>query len=309
MDKNFALFLENITLTQAQSDDAKTKYTGVCEKLFNAYYTGEYDESKKFLFGSYKTKTNVRPLTSDQDVDVLFKIPQETFDKYDAYESNGQEALLQEVRGILKEKYTTTDKIKAWGKVVLINFSDGHHNVELLPALELDDKTFKIPNSENGGSWEIFNPREELEKFKISNENTHGLTRNLIKMMKSWAHNNTSMSYKSHERLNDVISFLSEYYPVGKGDVSYSKIVFDFYDFMSNRCEKVLKSYIDTALERARKALEYEDNNKPKEASEEWRKIFGCNFPPVTENPKSENKSESISQNPIRPWSNSMKLK
>ena len=95
--------------------------------------------------------------------------------------------MLQEVRGILKEKYTTTDKIKAWGKVVLINFSDGHHNVELLPALELDDKTFKIPNSENGGSWEIFNPREELEKFKISNENTHGLTRNLIKMMKSWA--------------------------------------------------------------------------------------------------------------------------
>lgn len=119
MDKNFTTFIENITLTQTQSDDAKKKYTGVCEKLYDAYYTGDYDESKKYLFGSYKTKTNVRPLTSDQDVDVLFKIPQETFDKYEAYESNGQEALLQEVRDILKEKYTTTDKIKAWGKVDL----------------------------------------------------------------------------------------------------------------------------------------------------------------------------------------------
>ena len=130
MDKNFTTFIENITLTQAQSDDAKKKYTGVCEKLYDAYYTDDYDEGKKYLFGSYKTKTNVRPLTSDQDVDVLFKIPQETFDKYEAYESNGQEALLQEVRDILKEKYTTTDKIKAWGKVVLVNFSEGHHNVD-----------------------------------------------------------------------------------------------------------------------------------------------------------------------------------
>lgn len=104
MDKNFTTFIENITLTQTQSDDAKKKYTGVCEKLYDAYYTGDYDESKKYLFGSYKTKTNVRPLTSDQDVDVLFEIPQETFDKYEAYESNGQEALLQEVRDILKEK-------------------------------------------------------------------------------------------------------------------------------------------------------------------------------------------------------------
>ncbi len=309
MNKNFTTFLENITLTQEQSDDAKTKYTGVCEKLFNAYYSGCYDDSKKFLFGSYKTKTNVRPLTSDQDVDVLFKIPQEVFDKYDAYESNGQEALLQEVRNILKEKYVMTDKIKAWGKVVLIIFSEGHHNVELLPALELDNKTFKIPNSENGGSWEIFDPRKELEKFEVSNKNTCGLTRDLVKMIKAWAHNNTSMAYKSYERMDDIISFLSEYYPFGRNGISYSKIVFEFYDYMSYRCSKELKSYIDTALERARKALEYEDNDKFKEASEEWRKIFGCDFPKVTENPKRENKSESISSNPIRPWLSSIKMK
>ena len=309
MDKNFTTFLENITLTQEQSDDARTKYTGVCEKLFNAYYAGYYDDSKKFLFGSYKTKTNVRPLTSDQDVDVLFKIPKEVFDKYDAYESNGQQALLQEVRKILKEKYVTTDKIKAWGKVVLINFSEGHHNIELLPALELDDKTFKIPNSENGGSWEIFDPREELEKFEVSNENTCGLTRELAKMTKAWAHNNTSMTYKSYERMDDIISFLSEYYPSGRNGISYSKIVFEFYDYMSYRCSNELQSYIDTALERARKALEYEDNNKFKEASEEWRKIFGSDFPKVTENPKIENKSEPISSNPIRPWLSSIKMK
>lgn len=307
MDKNFTTFIENITLTHAQSEDALKKYTGVCKKLYDTYYTGSYDESKKLLFGSYKTKTNVRPLTADQDVDVLFKIPQEVFDKYDAYESNGQAALLQEVRNILKEKYTTTDKIKAWGKVVLVNFAEGHHNVELLPALEMEDNTFKIPNSENGGSWEIFNPRKEIAKFNSSNDKTNGLTRELAKMLKAWAHNTSSMSYDSYKRLDDVISFLAENYSVGREGTSYSKVVFDYFDYMSNCVDDALKSHIDTALARARKAMEYEDISQPKEATQEWRKIFGNDFPLVTENPKRESHTEHISSNPIRPWSSSTK--
>lgn len=69
----FKKFIDNITLTSNQQDDAKKKYTGVCETLYKHYYgDGKYDSNKQFLFGSYKTKTNVRPLTSDQDVDVLF---------------------------------------------------------------------------------------------------------------------------------------------------------------------------------------------------------------------------------------------
>ena len=62
MNKAFTTFIENITLTQSQSDDAFKKYTGVCEKLYESYYTGSYNESKKFLFGSYKTRTNIRQI-------------------------------------------------------------------------------------------------------------------------------------------------------------------------------------------------------------------------------------------------------
>ena len=108
MEENFKDFIQAITLTSVQNEDARTKYVGVCKKLYSHFYSGNYDDGKKFLFGSYKTKTNVRPLTSDQDVDVLFKISQETFDKYDQYESNGQAALLQEVRNALKEKYPSS---------------------------------------------------------------------------------------------------------------------------------------------------------------------------------------------------------
>lgn len=108
---------------------------------------------------------------------------------------------------MLKEKYTTTDKIKAWGKVVLVQFAENHHNVELLPALEKEDGTFLIPNSENGGSWDYFDPRMEIDKFNESNKATSGLTRDLAKMLKAWAHNTPSMSYKSCERMDDIIAF------------------------------------------------------------------------------------------------------
>lgn len=302
MEREFLDFINEITLTQCQCEDAQTKYTGVCQKLYSHYYNGEYDDGKKYLFGSYKTKTNVRPLTEDQDVDVLFKIPQSTYDKFDKYESNGQAALLQEVRNILKEKYTTTDTIKAWGKVVLVQFQENHHNVELLPALEQDDGAFLIPNSENGGSWETFVPRAEVERFQTSNESTNGLTRELAKMLKTWAHNTTSMSYKSCKRLDDVITFLDEFYPQGKETTSYAKIVFDFFDYMSSRCGDDIKNYINTALSHARKALEYDNNEKPVEASEQWRTIFGDKFPKVQSNPIKKNESQSII-NPIRPWS------
>lgn len=302
MEREFLDFINEITLTHCQCEDAQTKYTGVCQKLYSHYYNGEYDDGKKYLFGSYKTKTNVRPLTEDQDVDVLFKIPQSTYDKFDKYESNGQAALLQEVRNILKEKYTITDTIKAWGKVVLVQFQENHHNVELLPALEQDDGAFLIPNSENGGSWETFDPRAEVERFQTSNESTNGLTRELAKMLKTWAHNTTSMSYKSCKRLDDVITFIDEFYPQGKETTSYAKIVFDFFDYMSSRCGDDIKSYINTALSHARKALEYDSNEKPVEASEQWRTIFGDKFPKVQSNPIKKNESQSII-NPIRPWS------
>lgn len=303
MDKYFIQFLDNITLTSNQAADAQVKYTGVCETLYKKYYSGTYNESKKFLFGSYKTKTNIRPLTDSQDVDVIFKISQETFDKFDAYGSNGQSALLQEIRDILKEKYTTTDKISGWGKVVLVKFSDGHHNVEVLPALELENKTFKIPNSENGGSWEIFDPRAGIDDFTSSNTTSDGLTRVLVKIFKTWVRNTSTLCYKSCMLMEDVIAFISEYYESGKGNTDYAIIVKDFFDYLKNYGDATNYSYFKTAYDRSIKAIEYSDANKPKEASEEWRKIFGGEFPLIKENPDDSKEKREIT-NPARPWCN-----
>ena len=235
---------------------------------------------------------------------MLFKIPKEVFEKFDEYKSNGQSALLQEIKSILEEKYSTTDKISGWGKVVLIKFSDGKHNIEILPAYELDNKTFSIPNSENSGSWEKFDPRTEIKKFKKSDNKTNSLTSDLIRMIKAWKRNITTVDYKSYQLTIDVINYLNNEFTNGATYNQYHNVVKNFFDSLKNICSNDIKSNVKTAYKHAVKAIEFMDDDKPKEASEEWIKIFGSKFPKVSKNP--DNKSKDSSRTffkPSSPWS------
>lgn len=307
MQKQFTQFTDNIRLTANQEADAKTKYDGVCKKLHDSYYDTEYDGKTKLLFGSYKTKTNVRPISENQDVDVLFKIPKATYDKFKAYESNGPSALLQEVKGFLNEKYTTTDEIKAWGKIVLVKFADNTHNVEVLPAFEEEDGTFTIPNSENGGTWDKFDPREQITLFQNSNSTTNGLTAELTRMIKTWVDNTSTCNYKSYKLLGDVMKFLETNFKTGADYSDYSNVVKTFFEFLNNNCDEEIQSFVKTAFDRAKKAYDYEKDKKPKEASEEWRKIFGfegkSEFPLVTSNSVKESNTR-VFTNPSSPYGN-----
>lgn len=293
---NFQKFIDNITLTDAQLEDAKKKYEGVCGCLDRHFYDASYNQNHKYLFGSYKLRTCVRPIVPEQDVDVLFKIPEANYEKY----QNNPGGLLQEARSALKEKYTTTDTIKAWGKVVLIKFADGTHNVEVLPAYELESGKFKIPNTENGGSWDIFDPRSSVEEFQDSNSKTYGLTQELSKIAKSWIRNTTTLSYKSFVIVNDVIRFLDDVYPGGKGDNGYLSIIKDFFTYLHNRTSVFddRYSHITTAKTRIDKAYQYEEEGKHIEASEELIKVFGAVFPKADKNEDNTKDARSFNNAP-----------
>lgn len=273
----FVRFLENISLTANQKEDAKRKYTGVCETLHDYFYEGtQYNPENKYLFGSYKKKTAIKPFTPDQDVDVLFKLSPEEYERYDSYESNGQSALLAKIRAILADKYTTTESIKAWGKVVLIEMAENTHNVELLPAFEQEDGTFIIPNTENGGSWESFDPKSGVDAFFASNDATDGFTRSLSMIFKKWNRENECLELKPFEIENQVMAFLESY---ELDDFEYSKAISEFFEWFLGRCDDESKSYVETAIKRAKKALEYESASKYEAAIDEWKKIFGKEFP------------------------------
>lgn len=305
MDAYFNQFIENITLTEDQCSDAQTKYQNVAFKLQKKYYPSltDYDPSKKFLFGSYKTKTNVRPLTEDQDVDLLYKLPKDEFYRFVNRKCNGAADLLHEIASYLKDSFPTTENIKGWINVVLIEFSEHHHNIEMLPAFEKEDGTFIIPNSKDGGSFETIDLRKQLEKFSESNKATNGLTRTLAKMFKAWDHNTKSMNYSSFMRLEHIIDFLNQIYPNGKEDYQYSQIILDYFWFIRNYnlCVSENLTYVNKAITRAQNAISYIDEGKFSKASVEYQKIFGKEFPSAKDSEKSFN--PKLVQR-ISPWSN-----
>ena len=277
IQQQFEEFYSKIKLTTSQKEDAKKKYDGVCKKLHDYYYPDiEYSGTTKLLIGSYGKHTNIRP---PRDVDVLFIMPKDKFSQYDDNESNGQSQLLQDIKKILSKKYTTTDKIRGWGKVVLIQFADGTLDVELLPAWEQDDGKFIIPNTEKGGHWEIWDPRTEIQNIEDSDKTSKGKTRALIRMIKKWSEN-CSVKIKSHKIENEVLEFFEEY---ETEDKDYSILVRDFFECFLKNADEESKSHIKTALSRAIKACDFEEQDKFDEASEEWKKIFGDDFPSPNE--------------------------
>jgi hypothetical protein len=275
LTKYFEIFDKKLRLTSKQLKDAKTKYNNVCKTLHKYYYGSKYDGKTKLLFGSYKKNTNIRPLVENQDVDVLFKIPKETFDKFNTYDTNGQSALLQEIRNILKDTYTTTEKISGWGKVVLIKTANGTHNIELLPAYELENGTFKIPNSENGGSWEIFNPKKDIDQINKSNNKTNGLTKKIIRMLKSWKRQNKTLNLKSFEIEQLVIRYFNIHIQEDLSIDLFLKIL----NFIEKKVSNEHKSFIKSAIHKLQKAKEYYQNNEFKNACHKLKEIFGDIFP------------------------------
>lgn len=266
MEEYFKKLIDNISLTVNQREDAITKYKNVCKTLYKEFYNGDFQESSKFLFGSYKKKTTISHL--GKDVDVIFRIPKKDFYVYQNQE-NGPANLLTKVKNILKDTYSTTDKIKNWTKVVLVDFQS--FKVEVLPALENDDGTFTIPNTSDGDDWQIFNPKKEIDKFFDSNKKNGDLTRELIKIIKKWKIEKTVVSIKSYKIDVYVINFLENY-----DFINYPKLIKDFFSFLEL---KVNETFVDTAYGNAEKALEFFEKNELKSASSEYKKMFGEVFP------------------------------
>lgn len=300
MNNFYNTFLKNISLSDEQKEDGRIKYRGVCDCLAKAFYDRDLQDADKLVFGSFKNCTQVLPMGEYQDVDVVFKISKETYDTYKRRPGD----MLQKVRNILKKKYTTTNHISAWGKVVLVDFATGHHDVEVAPCYETEDGKFLIPNNySNEADWEEFDVRGQVNAFSESNKNSNGLTRDLVKAIKKWVRNTSTLTYSSYNLTNDVISFVSEFYSEGANGTRYDVVIKDFFTYLLNSLPDHLsdyKSHIETAQSRAVKATQYEEDGLHIEATEECRKIFGSDFPKAEYNTKE--KRECDTAIPVRPW-------
>ncbi len=151
----------------------------------------------------------------------------------------------------------------------MVDFST--FKVEVLPALERDDKKFIVPNSGHGEDWIIFDPKSEIDGFEKSNDKTDQLTRNLIKIIKKWKTETTNVDIKTYIIDGYIIEFLNNYY-----FENYPKVVSDFFKYLH---EIENKTYTETSKKSAQKAHDFYKEGKEDKAIEKYKKIFGDNFP------------------------------
>lgn len=306
MESNFKKLLENIKLTDPQKEDAKTKVKSVCDALQEKYYpTLQYDGSTKLLIGSYGKQTNIRP---PKDIDLLFRMPESEFARFDGLLGNKQSQLLQEIREVLKDKFSTTEEIKAFGKVIVVNFSEGTHTIELLPAWQMESGSYRIPNTENGGSWNAWNPVAELSNIDASSSETKH-TRSLIRILKCWVRF-CGVPMKSFVVEILVVDYLKQKFN-NQVNVIYPQLTLGFFEFLKTKKNSAVFSpassssisigeewfsRAESAYSRAEKAVAFEADGKFRDASLEWQKIFGTDFPVAEDKVFNESFEDKINQ-------------
>lgn len=178
----FETFSRNITPSNEVRKQGFSRGFQVTEALNKRFYPLSprvYDNS--IFVGSLGKQTDVLPA---RDADILYKIPAATFVRYDNYNGNGQSALLQEVRSVLRDRYPRTE-IRGSGPVVTATFSSGYA-VEVIPAYEASDGRFLVPTTKDGGEWTWADYHQEQRVLDQSDHDSNGQTRRLIRMMKTW---------------------------------------------------------------------------------------------------------------------------
>lgn len=223
---DFKIFINN--LEQDNINTMETTVGEIAKKLNKSYYDLEGNRtSHMYIVGSVGRETAIKGVS---DLDIIFDLPNETFKKFDGYESNGQSALLQEVKKILKDRYSDTE-ISGDGQVVVIKFSK--YTVELVPGFKQSDDRFKYPDTHNGGSWKYTDPIPEIDESKKTAEDTNNNFKYVANMLRAWKN---KQGFKFGGLLIDSLTykFLNE-------NTEYRNIEFDDYLDMTKEVFKFLK--------------------------------------------------------------------
>jgi hypothetical protein len=238
-----------------------------------------------FLTGSYRRSTMIAPLT-DADVDVFVVLDPKHFD------ANGQHALLEQVKQVLRRTYTRTPEISPNGQAVTIRFED--FKVDVVPGFNRQGGGFLIPDAE-GKRWISTDPKRHVELWSDSNKKHNGDLVPLIKMIKGWNKSQGVQVGSFHlecvirEVLTGVtiVDFSSGCrFVLGKAAARLYAPVYDPAGYggnvgssMSQLDVQVVSANLTAAYNQALEAERLESVGLTPAAFGEWRKVFNGYFP------------------------------
>lgn len=167
----FELFASRLEISNLQQATVSTRQQAVRASLERRLVVLD-----TFLTGSYRRHTMISPLAA-ADIDLFCVLDPAYF------APNGQAALLEWVRNVLRETYTRTPSISLNGQAVTIRFQD--FAVDVVPAFYRRGGGFLIPSA-NEGRWIETDPKVHEAFMASANASHGGKLIPLIKMIKAW---------------------------------------------------------------------------------------------------------------------------
>lgn len=215
--EDFSTFYNNLAVTNRGS--ISDRYELITRRFNLEFWNSDSRVNHSIYAGSYGRSTATG---GTSDVDMIFWLPVSYYNAYNGYAGNGQSALLQLFRNALQKTYPTT-QIGADGQVVVVSFTDGV-TFEVLPAFENTDDSFTYPDSNNGGSWKVTNPRPEIAEIHRMDKECNGNLKSLCKMARAW-------KKEWNVPISGLLIDTLAYYFIR--DCQYRDKSFLYYDFMS----------------------------------------------------------------------------
>ena len=268
-----------------------SRYKNITKRLNTDFWDTNSDSAHSLYVGSYGRNTAI---DSTSDVDMIFRLPNSIYHRYNNYIWNGQSGLLQAVRNSVKTTYSATN-IGADGQVILVYFTDGI-TFELVPGFLNNGGSYTYANSNGGGSWKTTNPKPEIEAIRTRNNECNGNLIRLCRMMRSWK---VKWGVPINGLLIDTLAyqFIRDSQYRDKSYLYYDYLCRDFFAYMAGQSadqkywtapgsgQRVYGGNFQYKAKRcfniALQAIKHETANPKQEwsAKQRWREIFGTSFP------------------------------
>jgi len=280
----FRDFRSNLTVSNAGT--ISTSYNNITCRLNKDFWGSESETDHSMKIGSWGRHTAIDGVS---DLDMVFEIRKEDYERYKKLDGNGPSTMLKEVRESLIERYPSTP-VKADGQVVGVYF--GNYRVEVLPAFRDENDDYIHGDTNNGGAWKTTKPRPEIAAVNTLDKMTSGNLKNACKMLRAWKN-------KSGAGIGGLLvdtfayNFFygnSNYSNSGFGD--YPEMFVSLFSYVgglpqqdywmapgSNQRVKCKSKFQSKAKKAARKCQEAIDATEEKKKAKLWREVFGKAFP------------------------------
>lgn len=277
----FQQFVDNLAIDNREQ--ISDRYGEITCSLNKKYRNTESKTANSLQVGSYGRYTAIKGVS---DLDMIYIIPKSEWERF---KDGGQSDLLEEVKVPIKERYPKTI-IRADGQVVVVSFDN--YEIEVVPAFEQDDGSFKFPDTNNGGSWPITKPRSEKAAISKLDDDKNSNLRRLCKMARAWRNKH---GQEMGGLLIDALGFnflnsTTEYDT--KSYMYYDFMMRDFFKYLSELPEqeyylapgsnqrvyvkKRFQNKAKKAYDLCLKAIEADGQNG---VNKKWKKVFGRPFP------------------------------